>query len=185
MPPHEFPTKCVRCTPRPSRMSTMHRAQSSKVNGAVSFWLSPKPGGSTRITWCSVPKCSACAAHMSPVISRLGQNITESPLPLTCTRTVPSTVSINRDSATVERRLLKVEPAERVPQHFVVDLSVVAFFDIRRAFGCQHLQPQSAERRCGALADFLLVAAQPLPRGVAPAGVPAPQYICSPLVHVG
>src|ERR1700681_4601667 len=122
MPPHEFPTKFVRCTPRPSRMSTMQRAQSSKLKGAVSFWLSPKPGGSTRITRCSVPKCSACAAHMSPVISRLGQNIIASPLPRTCTRTDPSTVSINRDSVTVQCRLLEVEPAQHVAQHLVVDL---------------------------------------------------------------
>src|SRR5215207_1445080 len=93
MPPHELPMKCVRCTPSPSRMSTMQRAQSSKVNGAMSFWLSPKPGGSTRITWFSAPKWSACAAHISPVISRLGQNIIASPLPRTCTRTDPSTVS--------------------------------------------------------------------------------------------
>src|SRR5262245_2271181 len=104
---------------------------------------------------------------MSPVISRLGQNIIASPLPLTCTRTVPSTVSINRDSATVERRLLKIEPAEHVPQHFIIDLSVVAFFDERRAFGCQHLQPQPPERGRRALADLVGVAAQPLPRRVA------------------
>src|ERR1700742_682993 len=119
---------------------------------------------------------------MSPLISRLGQNIIASPLPRTCTRTDPSTVSINRDSATVQCRLLEVEPAERVPQHFVVDLPVVAFGDERRAFGRQHFQPQPTERRCWALADLLLVAAQPLPRRVAPASVPAPQHIRSPLV---
>src|SRR3954447_14348859 len=141
MPPQEFPTKCVRCRPRPSRMSTMQRAHSSKVNVAVSFWLSPNPGGSTRITWWSVPKNSACAAHMSPVISRLGQNIIAGPLPLTCTRTVPSTVSINRVSATVQCRLLQVEPAQHLAQHFVVDPSVITFFDERSAFGGQHFQP--------------------------------------------
>src|SRR3954469_9784959 len=155
MPPQEFPTKCVRCRPRPSRMSTMQCAHSSKVNVAVSFWLSPNPGGSTRITWWSVPKNSACAAHMSPVISRLGQNIIASPLPRTCTRTDPSTVSINRDSAQVQRRLLEshpvqcrlleVEPAQHVPQHFVVDLPVVPFGDEPRTFGRQHLQTQPAE----------------------------------------
>src|SRR5215212_4646959 len=145
MPPHELPMKCVRCTPSPSRMSTMHRAQSVKVNGAVSFWLSPKPGGSTRITWCSAQKWSACAAHMSPVISRLGQNIIASPLPRTCTRTDPSTVSMNRDSATIQCRLFEVEPAQHVPQHLVIDLSAVAFGDERCAFGRQHLQPQPAE----------------------------------------
>ena len=41
MPPHELPTKCVRSTPSPSRMSTMQRAQSAKSNMAVSFWLWP------------------------------------------------------------------------------------------------------------------------------------------------
>ena len=41
MPPHELPTKCVRSMPSASRTSTMHCAHSSKVKGAVSFWLSP------------------------------------------------------------------------------------------------------------------------------------------------
>ena len=53
--------------------------------------------------------------HMSPVISRLGQNTIASPLPRTSTRTDPSTLSINRDSATVQCRLLEIEPAEHVP----------------------------------------------------------------------
>ena len=57
----------------------MTRAQSVKVNGAVSFWLPPWPGGSTRMTWCAELKWSACADHMSPVIRRLGQNIMASP----------------------------------------------------------------------------------------------------------
>src|SRR5690348_9724688 len=100
---------------------------------------------------------------MSPVISRLGQNIIASPVPLTRTRTVPSTVSINRDSATVQCRLLQVETAEHFPQHFVVDLPVVAFCDERRAFGSQHLQPQPPEGCGRALADLLGVAAKPLP----------------------
>ena len=93
MPPHELPTKCARSTPRPSSMSTMHRAQSAKSKVAVSFWLWPWPGGSTRMTRQRSAKWSACAAHMSPVIRRLGQNIIGSPRPRTCTRIVPSTVS--------------------------------------------------------------------------------------------
>src|SRR3954471_7798447 len=105
---------------------------------------------------------------MSPVISRLGQNIIAGPLPLTCTRTVPSTVSINRVSATVQCRLLQVEPAQHLAQHFVVDPSVITFFDERSAFGGQHFQPQPPERRGRALADLGGVAAQPLPRRVSP-----------------
>src|ERR1700754_1949594 len=46
-----------------------------------------------RITWCSAAKCSACAENISPVISRLGQNIIASPVPLVRTCTCPSTVS--------------------------------------------------------------------------------------------
>src|ERR1700754_574739 len=122
---------------------------------------------------------------MSPVISRLGQNIIASPLPRTWTRTDPSTVSIIRDSATIQCRLLEVEPAQRVPQHLVVDLPAVALRDERRAFGRQHFQPQPAECRYRALAQLRLVAAQPLPRRVAPASVPAPQHIRSPLVYIG
>ncbi len=38
-------------------------------------------------------ECSAWAAHMSPVISRLGQNMIASPLPRVCTRNRPSAVS--------------------------------------------------------------------------------------------
>src|SRR6478752_7101994 len=101
---------------------------------------------------------------MSPVINRLGQNIIASPLPRTWTRTDPNTVSINRDSATVQCRFLEVEPAQHVTQHLVVDLPAVTFGDERCAFGRQHLQPQPAERRYRALADLLLAAAQPLPR---------------------
>ena len=45
------------------------------------------------MTWCAELKCSACAENMSPVISRLGQNIMAGPVPLVRIRTFPSTVS--------------------------------------------------------------------------------------------
>ena len=41
MPPHELPTKCVRCSESASRMSTTARAQSAKSNIAVRLWLPP------------------------------------------------------------------------------------------------------------------------------------------------
>ena len=72
----------------------MQRAQSSKVNGAVSFWLPPCPRRVDQDHPAPAPKWSACAAHMSPVISRLGQNSIASPVPRTRTRTRPSAVSI-------------------------------------------------------------------------------------------
>src|SRR5690242_14265538 len=122
---------------------------------------------------------------MSPVMSRLGQNIIASPLPLTWTRTVPSAVSINRDSATVQCRLLQVETAQHFAQHLVVDLTAVAFGDERGTFGREHLQSQAPERRRRALADLFGVAAQAFPCRVASSSVPAAQHICGSLMYIG
>ncbi len=98
MPPHELPTKCARCTPRPSSRSTTTWAQSAKLKGAVSLSLPPWPGGSINTTRWSAPNASACPAHMSPVISRLGQNRMTSPVPRVCTRNRPSVVGNVRAS---------------------------------------------------------------------------------------
>src|SRR5689334_13031169 len=72
----------------------------------------------------------------------------------------------NSTLAAIERRLFEIESAQQFPQHFVVDVAVVTFFDERRALGGQHLQSQPAKRRRRALADLGCVAAQPLPRRV-------------------
>ncbi|SIL89246.1 Uncharacterised protein [Mycobacteroides abscessus subsp. abscessus] len=50
IPPQELPTTWVRSIPRESSICVMACAQSSKRNIRVSDWLSPWPGGSTRIT---------------------------------------------------------------------------------------------------------------------------------------
>src|SRR5262245_1422808 len=119
---------------------------------------------------------------MSPVISRLGQKTIAGPSPRTSTYTSPSTVLT---LVTVERRLLEIQSMQDRAQHLVVDAAAVSLSDERLAFCGKHFQPQPLERRCRALADVLVVAAEALPRRVGAPGVPAPQDFARPLVYVG
>ena len=69
-------------------------------------------------------------------------------------------------SVAVERRLLQVQPVQHRRSTSSLIAPGVALVDERLAFGREHLESQPPERRRRALADLVVAAAQPLPRGV-------------------